>query len=336
MFELLIEPINSHRHDLKEILNEAEALSRERFGARISSSLLKKWNPMIEDGTGLALLQGSDCAGLLLYSTEYELGFSSLLSPSSAHRLPQSATISACFVLRRARENSIKGERRLVKSAIARLKSDKSIETIAVQIPPLYDMNLEGPLARMGFMNCKRVRMGRKLSDRIAYGSAPPGCRAEAPTEQDADELRAAIYHGYFAEIDGYLFPDIAAVCSDGALFREFLSSESVDLGASVMARVRGLPAGGVIALSDKGRRVGLIGVVVVVPNMRRRGIGRFMLLDVLRRLKAQHHERAALAVTVENRPAHTLYSSLGFEEIGPHKAVSVWRRSVSRPLMNY
>lgn len=336
MSEPVIGLIDPRRQGLPEVLAEAEGVVRERFGARASLALLKRWRSMIEVGTGLALLKGSDCVGMVLYSTEYELGFSSLLSSSSANRLPRSATISACYVLKQARIDSSESEGTLLKSAVARLKSDKSIETIAVQIPPLYRLKFDGPLARMGFMNCERVRMERKLSDRISCGSAPPGCKVEAPTLEDSGSLRSVIYQGYFSEIDGYLFPDIAAVCSDSALFREFLGGESIDQAASVIARVRGLAAGGVIALSDKGSRAGLIGVVVVAPTMRRRGIGRFMLLDVLRRLKAKHHERAALAVTVENRPAHALYASLGFEEVGARKVVSVWRRSVSRPIMNF
>ena len=80
----------------------------------------------------------------------------------------------------------------------------------------------------------------------------------------------------------------------------------------------------------------GLIGVVAVVPSMRRRGIARAMFLHVLRWLKEHRHERVALAVTVENTPALSLYSSLGFQEVGPNSTISVWRRSVSRPLMNF
>jgi ribosomal protein S18 acetylase RimI-like enzyme len=60
------------------------------------------------------------------------------------------------------------------------------------------------------------------------------------------------------------------------------------------------------------------------------------MLVHVLRWLKETRHGRAALAVTVENRSALRLYSSLGFVETAPRKAISVWRRSVSRPLMNF
>jgi ribosomal protein S18 acetylase RimI-like enzyme len=65
---------------------------------------------------------------------------------------------------------------------------------------------------------------------------------------------------------------------------------------------------------------------------MRRRGVARTMLAHVLKLLKEHGRDRAALAVTVENRLAYKLYMSLGFKEVAPHKPIAVWRRSVSRP----
>jgi GNAT superfamily N-acetyltransferase len=336
MSEPIIEPIGEHQSDLGELLEEAETSARTRFGTRVSRAFMKKWNVMVAEGAGSVLLDGSDCVGLILYSTEYELGFSSFLSAPSARRLPRSATVSACHVLERARDGAAANERLLLRSTVSHLRSVKSVETIAVQVSSLYEVDLEETLARMGFMSCERARMERTLTNRIPSRSAPPGCRIDAPAIEDAEALRSVVYHGYFSEIDGYLFPDIAAVCSDNTLFREFLASSSIDRPASVMAKVNDYPCGCVLALNDEDRRLGLIGVVAVVPSMRRRGIARAMFLHVMRWLQENRHERAALAVTVENKPAVLLYSSLGFQEVGPRRSISVWRRSVSRPLMNF
>ena len=83
MSEPIIEPIGEHQSDLGELLEEAETSARTRFGTRVSRAFMKKWNVMVAEGAGSVLLDGSDCVGLILYSTEYELGFSSFLSPSS-------------------------------------------------------------------------------------------------------------------------------------------------------------------------------------------------------------------------------------------------------------
>ncbi|UCD57268.1 MAG: GNAT family N-acetyltransferase [Candidatus Hydrogenedentota bacterium] len=330
----VIEPIEPHRPNLGELLDDAGKIAGKHSGNHVSSLLLKRWKSTIDSGTGFVLLDGSDCVGLVLYSTEYELGFSSLLSPSSAQKLPRSATIFACHVLERARGQSESNEQLLLQSAVSRLRSVKSIETIAIQMSAFYRLDLKNMLAKLGFMSCRRVQMQRKLTRRIPRSSVPTGCTLETPTIRDADALRSVVYHGYFSEIDGYLFPDIAAVCSDGTLFEEFLSGSAIDQRASVVARVQDYACGCVIVLSEEGRRRGLIGVVTVVPNMRRRGIARAMLQHVIHSLQENRIGRAALAVTVENRPALSLYSSLGFEEVGPRTAISVWRRSVSRPLM--
>ena len=336
MAEPVVEPIGPHRNSLGELPDEIEKVSRSRSNISHPRALVKRWKSMIVNGTGFVLLDGSDCIGLLLYSAEYDLRFSSFLSASSAEKLPKSATIYACHVLKRARDRSGLHERLLLQAAVSRLRTIKSIETIAIQTTSLYKLDLRKTLKNLGFMSCRRVRMERDLAEPIPEQSFSSGYTIQAPTLRDADDLRSVVYHGYFSEIDGYLFPDIAAVCSHGSLFNEFLSSSSIDKTASVMARREGYPCGCVLVLSDEDLRLGLIGVVAVIPIMRRRGIARAMLLHVMHWLKEHQHDRAALAVTVENRPALRLYSSIGFRETAPRTEVSVWRRSVSRPRMKF
>jgi len=335
MADPIVEPIVSHRHRLDELAREVAALSRSRLGAAASRALMKKWKARVADGMGFALLDGSDCIGLLLYSADYELRFSSFLSPESAERLPRSVTIFACHVLEKARNGPPDNERLLLQSAISRLRTVGSIETIAVQAARLYELDIDETLARMGFLNCRRVDMERPLKSPIPEFETHADCKIEPPEMRDLDDMRLVVYNGYFSEIDGYLFPDIAAVCSQPALFKEFLNSRSIDRGGSVLARMHGHASGCILVLSGGVRRRGLIGVVATVPTMRRRGVARAMLVHVLRWLKETRHDRAALAVTVENRPALGLYSSLGFVETALRKDISVWRRSVSRPLIN-
>jgi len=334
MAEFIVEPIVSHRDKLDELSREVAAISRAEAGGRGSRALMKKWGATVSDGMGFALLDGSECVGALLYSADYELRFSSFLSPESASKLPKSVTIFACHVLERARDDTARKEQLLLKSAIARLRTVESIETIAFQPAPPYQLSIDDTLSQLGFLNCRRVDMERALKSPIPGSNLPEGLTVEAPQMRDLDDLRSVVYNGYFSEIDGYLFPDIAAVCSKPSLFVEFLNSSSIDSGASVLARLHGHPCGCILVLSGGERRRGLIGVVATVPNMRRRGVARAMLVHVMQWLKDHRHNQAALAVTLENRPAYKLYLSLGFKESAPSKSISVWRRSVSRPAM--
>lgn len=330
-----VEPIDPRRQRLAELMDELQTTASDRLG-RQAGNAIKNWKDLIKKRMGFVLLEEAEPIGLMLYSAEYELRFSSFLSESSASRLPQNVTICLSYVLSQKRTESGDGESYLLKAAVSQLRLNAAVETIAVQLPPLYEMDTEKTLSAIGFMNCRRVRMQRSLESRIARASGPPGCRLETPAKDDAEDLMSVIYQGYFSEIDGYLFPDISAVCSDVDLFREFISNNSINLSASVLARMQGYPSGCVISLVGELRRNGLIGVVAVVPGMRRRGIGRAMLLHVMRRFQESHFGTASLAVTVENAPALTLYRSLGFQETNHQSSISVWRRSISRPLMNF
>jgi GNAT superfamily N-acetyltransferase len=332
MADPVIEPIGPHRNELGVLRKEIEALARTSPSAPQPGALFKQWASLIAGGTGFVLLDGSRCTGLLLYSAEYDLRFSSLLSASSAEKLPKSVTIFACHVLESAREPEAAMERLLVQSAVSRLRRNESIETIAFQAPLLYDVSIKKILADLGFLTCRRAHMERSLNDDIPHPDLPPGLAIEPADLHNAEAVRSVISNGYFAEIDGYLFPDIAAVCSRSALFREFLASPGIDRPASVLARMHGHPCGCVLVLADGKPGCGLIGVVAVIPTMRRRGIAHAMLAGVLRWLKDHGHRTAALAVTLENRQALRLYSMLGFEESAPRTSISVWRRSVSRP----
>jgi ribosomal protein S18 acetylase RimI-like enzyme len=332
MVKFVVEPVGPHRHHLGDLLDETERYARARSDGSDARTALRKWKTAIAEGSGFVLLDGDDCVGLLLYSAEYELRFSSFLSDSSLQKLPQNVTVFACHVLEGARDRRGTPEKLLLQNAVSRLRLIKSIETIAVQISPFYEVDFRRTLAEMKFLSCRRARMERSLEVPIPEPAGPEGCSLGAPVLQEANGLMSVIYHGYFSEIDGYLFPDITAVCSSGALFRELLSSRSISRSASVVAKMKGYPCGCILALSGEDRRYGLIGVVAVVPHMRRRGIARAMLLEVMRRLKDHDYKQAALAVTLENRRAVSLYESLGFKEIGQRTAISVWRRSVSRP----
>jgi ribosomal protein S18 acetylase RimI-like enzyme len=333
---LVVEPIGVQRRELGQLLDELGKTVSDRLGFRQSWRLMRNWKSLIGKGMGFVLLADGACIGIILYTAEYELRFSSFLSQSSAGRLPQNVTICLAFITKRKREPSAAQETFLLKHVVAHLRADAAVETIAVQLPPLYEMDLSRPLSALGFMNCNRVRMQRGLEGRIARATGPPGSKLRTPTRDDAESLMSIIYHGYFSEIDGYLFPDISAVCSDLDMFKEFISNNAINLSASVLANVQGYPSGCIIGLVGEERRNGLVGVVAVVPGMRRRGIGRAMLLYVLRKFQELHYEKASLAVTLENIPAVLLYQSLGFQEVEGRSGISVWRRSISRPLMNY
>jgi GNAT superfamily N-acetyltransferase len=117
-------------------------------------------------------------------------------------------------------------------------------------------------------------------------------------------ELAELFTRGY----EGYFTP----VQVDEAAMGHMIDTWDIDL-----ARSRVAPAAGLCNLAIRGDR-GWIGGIAVVPEVRRRGIGRVLMEAVL--------ELAPPTVTLEvieqNEPAIGLYESLGFERT---RILEVW-----------
>lgn len=84
--------------------------------------------------------------------------------------------------------------------------------------------------------------------------------------------------------------------------------------------RVAVSPEGKVVAYVmgwlDADNRIGELEPIGVHPDYQRQGLGRAVILDTLRELKAQGAERAFLYVEHHNLPARTLYASVGFRQV--------------------
>ncbi|MCL6451074.1 MAG: GNAT family N-acetyltransferase [Acetobacteraceae bacterium] len=72
-----------------------------------------------------------------------------------------------------------------------------------------------------------------------------------------------------------------------------------------------------------EGLPVGDVGRLGIVPEFRRRGLGRALLLESLARLRDRGAARVGLRVIEGNRPAQALYYSLGF---APVESEVIWR----------
>lgn len=59
---------------------------------------------------------------------------------------------------------------------------------------------------------------------------------------------------------------------------------------------------------------------VAVHPHFRRRGVGKALVEELIRLLKAQGSEQLTLEVRLSNESARSLYYGLGFQEVGRRK----------------
>ena len=124
-----------------------------------------------------------------------------------------------------------------------------------------------------------------------------------------ADTLALAELADLFARgYEGYYLP----IHVDEPTMRYMVETWDIDL-----ARSRVAPGKGVCNLGVRGER-GWIGGLGVVPEARRRGLGRALMEAVL----AQAPPLVTLEVLEQNEPALRLYESLGFERT---RVLEVW-----------
>lgn len=81
-----------------------------------------------------------------------------------------------------------------------------------------------------------------------------------------------------------------------------------------IAAQIRDRFVGFVIAVREGND--GLIAEVGVIPQFRRQGIGTFLMLKALQRLKERGFKQAFLGVDVQNVAAILLYEKLGFKKV--------------------
>jgi ribosomal protein S18 acetylase RimI-like enzyme len=130
----------------------------------------------------------------------------------------------------------------------------------------------------------------------------PIVCRAIS--EVDFEAFTAAFNYAY----SDYFTPIAMTVPS----FRHLIGRDDLNLDASVAALENGKIVGtGLLGVRDK---TGWIGGMGVIPELRRRGVGRRMMEYLITRARALGLTEVRLEVIEANRGAHALYQQLGFE----------------------
>jgi mycothiol synthase len=99
--------------------------------------------------------------------------------------------------------------------------------------------------------------------------------------------------------------------------FRQFMQSSVYDPELDVVAVSPGGQIGAFcIVWPDPVNKVGLFEPVGTHPDYQRRGLGKAVMSDSLRRLKDRGMERAIVCTTAENTPGIRLYEAVGFRII--------------------
>lgn len=137
------------------------------------------------------------------------------------------------------------------------------------------------------------------------------------PELRSASSLPRERLAGLFTEgFSGYYVP----IRADAAALAAMVESWDLDLDASPVAFLDG-EAVGFAFLGVRGAS-GWIGGMGVVPEARRRGVGRAVMRAVLDEARRRGLAEVWLEVLVQNDPARRLYEGLGFETV---RELEIW-----------
>ncbi len=136
-----------------------------------------------------------------------------------------------------------------------------------------------------------------------------------APADRLSTAGRAGVLNAAYA---GYYVPMQMTADQMAAMERAY----DIDLARSAVARAGGRPVG-MALLGRRGERAWL-GSVGVIPEWRRRGLGRGLAVRLIETAAEGAARQMTLEVISQNAPARALYDALGFHAV---RELLTWRR---------
>jgi ribosomal protein S18 acetylase RimI-like enzyme len=205
----------------------------------------------------------------------------------------------------RAREDA------LLRHALDWLHS-RGARIVQTLLPP-QDLAAEA-LLRNGFTHVTALwYLRHDLDIPVRYLRQPARLRLTSYDPADPDEFHRTLLHTYDGTLD---CPEINGVRTIEEIIAGHQAQGRFDPGRWWLAWDGPTPVG-VILVADPGDPFTWeIAYVGIVPEARRRGHARELLLHVLIEARAAELREVTLSVDTRNHPARVLYSRLGFEPI--------------------
>ncbi|HEY7856800.1 MAG TPA: GNAT family N-acetyltransferase [Terriglobales bacterium] len=236
-----------------------------------------------------------------------------------AHRLPDYAA-----------------ERLLLAHMVETLRASPGLDRIESQLMPYTPEALGSSFAEEGFEAFRRVFLNLDLKNH-SRATTPPaalaGLRIEPWGSASHEEAARVILHAYQDHVDSRINDQYRTFA--GALrfmhnVAHYPGCGMFDPNASFLARSTahgGLE--GMVLASRVKPGVMHITQICVMPEFRRRGLGRVLIERAMEQARRMGLRSATLTVTRENAGALGLYQRLGFTERTQFDAY-VWRRRVA------
>lgn len=169
----------------------------------------------------------------------------------------------------------------------------------------------------------KRMRMVKYLEEPVDMPELPSGFELSPLTRGDIEEASTVSYFAHKVSKDYEGYRDLESVENRVALETRVFDNIYGRFypKASYMLRYNGMPVGmlSTVVIPCWGyEKVPWIFDVSISPEYHNKGLGRFLMSQVIYDLQDNQFPLIGLAVTLDNYSAIHLYESLGFEEVEP------------------
>jgi GNAT superfamily N-acetyltransferase len=184
-------------------------------------------------------------------------------------------------------------------------------------VAPFWAMEYDKVLARLmqerGFVLMQvdpPVPLFERTLDTLPTIALPAGFTVQGVSNLEDGRLRAAVLHSHFnPQGDGTEF---------WAEYQQFIGSAVYDGERDLLVRSPdGRGASACTIWFDPVNRVGLFEPVGTHPDFQGKGLGKAVMAEGLRRMKAAGMRRAIVGFDPNNRAALALYTSMGFQASG-------------------
>jgi ribosomal protein S18 acetylase RimI-like enzyme len=199
----------------------------------------------------------------------------------------------------------------LVRAALARCR--RAGGKLAQAIVPTQDAGRAAPLVRQGFARVTRLGyLEHNLRDLPPETQQPEAVRFESFSPANEAQFRQALQRSYAGTLD---CPELNGVRTIDEVLGGYRGKGPFRPERWWLVVADGQPAG-VVLLTDLPEGPAWdLSYVGIVPEQRRRGLGRCATGRVLHAAHSAGVAAVLLAVDMRNEPARRLYRSLGFVE---------------------
>ncbi len=201
----------------------------------------------------------------------------------------------------------------LIRKYVEKMPRDTWLRISGIH-PNVPEELMEMASSTFGFVRKRRLEMAADLSS-LPESSAPEGSFTTVSiTEQSEETLSKLDWDSYSGTVDEGMFANSAE--DNRKMFSSLLSGEygPVITNASRCVTIEGKPVA-MIAVTDIGDGA-FLADIAVLPEYRKKGLGKYLLTNAMKEAAAARKKRMTLWVSEDNKPALTLYSSLGFREL--------------------